>query len=253
MSARADINVERLIRQLRERARLRSRLRRAVGVQALEDRIDQLEARLQESREQTWARSRQRWKNVLPDVHLTWARELDGDAFIAGVEQRGAFTPETRILEIGPGYGRLPASFLARGVPFAAYTGVDISAANVDFLRGRFDDPRMSFVHHEVEDVTLDGTYDLLISSLTLKHLYPSFEAALENCTKYLIPGAWLIFDLIEGTGRHFEPDSVTYVRSYTRDEVREILTRLNLELVGFDTVTHTPGFQRLLTVAKLS
>jgi hypothetical protein len=64
------------------------------------------------------------------------------------VEQRGAFTPETRILEIGPGYGRLPASFLAPHVPFAAY--------------------------------------------------------------------------------RHFEPDSVTYVRSYTRDEVREILTRLN-------------------------
>ena len=45
----------------------------------------------------------------------------------------------------------------------------------------------------------LDGPGDALISSLTFKHLYPTFEKALVNLTGQLRPGAVVAIDLIEG------------------------------------------------------
>jgi SAM-dependent methyltransferase len=240
------------------RRELRSRARRALGLQRLEERldevnvrVDQMEARLQERAEETRWRSRVRWASAQPDADLTWARLLNGDAFIARVAEQHAFTPDTAVLEVGPGYGRLAAACLERGVSFREYLGVDLSQANVEHLRRRFTDPRFAFLHADAEDVALDGRYDLLISSLTFKHLYPSFERTLATCAEQLAAGALVCFDLIEGDRRMFETDAVTYVRCYTRPEVQDIVERVGLELVRFTDVLHDADHQRLLTVAR--
>ncbi|MCU0288887.1 MAG: hypothetical protein MUF15_21145, partial [Acidobacteria bacterium] len=60
-----------------------------------------------------------------------------------------------------------------------------------------------------------------------------------------------IAFDLIEGNNRLFEEDHVTYVRSYSKKEVTEILSKIPLQFVSFDQVKHDPGFIRLLVVAQ--
>jgi SAM-dependent methyltransferase len=218
---------------------------------ALNSRIDALETQLHESREEAWTRSRKRWRAAKPDADLTWAVEIGGDAFVAKAESYGAYGSGRNVVEIGPGYGRLLAAALERGVEFASYVGIDISAENVSYLRERFIQPEIEFVHADVEAARLERPIDSVISSLTFKHLYPSFEAALRNLGPQMRAGGRLVFDLIEGRRRYFEDDRVTYIRWYTRPEIEELLGATGFEPIAFDEVEHVPGLTRLLVVAE--
>lgn len=230
---------------------LQRRTRQALGLQKLDERISHLEARMRVYEPQGWDRSRERWRSVSPDSKLTWGRQLNGNAFVRKVQEYGGFGPDRSVLEIGPGYGRLVTAALGRKLEFCDYLGVDISPSNVEYLRGRFDDPRLEFTIADVEDLTLERRFDTLISSLVFKHLFPSFEAALRICAGHLRPGAIACFDLLEGSDRIFEADGATYIRWYERDEVARILARVGMELVDFDYVKHDPDHERLLTVAR--
>jgi CBS domain-containing protein len=197
-------------------------------------------------------RSRAVWRGARPRKGLTWGKELSGEAFIDKAEAHGAFAADKAVLEIGPGYGRLLHECLRRGVPFRSYMGVDISPANAAHLTKEFDRPDFDVIVGDVETAELQGPFDVVLSSLTLKHLYPSFEAALRNVERHLNPGATVIFDLIESEPRQFFPaDGPVYVRWYSRAEVEEILSRVGLELVTFDDVEHDPEYVRLLVVAR--
>jgi SAM-dependent methyltransferase len=222
-----------------------------LGVDRLDERVARLEARLRVYEPGGWERSRERWRSVHPDEGLTWGRQLDGSAFVAKAREYNAFGHARSVLEIGPGYGRLPAAALEQKLEFGDYLGVDISPANVDYLRSRFDDPRLGFMVADVENLSLDRRFDTLISSLTFKHLFPSFEAALRTCVVHLRPQAIACFDLLEGNDRIFEDDGVTYIRSYSRDEIVGIVSRAGMELVDFTYVKHDLEHERLLTVAR--
>ncbi len=207
-----------------------------------------------------WDRSRERWRNAAPDAELTWGRELDGDAFITAVATYGTFSEDRSILEIGPGYGRLLRGALAAELPFSRYVGVDLSEKNVRTLTERFSaDERIRFINADIESATLDTPVDNVISSLTLKHLYPSWERAVANIVRSVNPGGRFIFDLIErsgvdrlvGTDRYVETADDTYIRHYSREEVSEMLERSGLEREAFDEVVHAPDFSRLLVVAR--
>jgi SAM-dependent methyltransferase len=229
----------------------RARARRLLGIETLQKRVARLEGQLRALEPGGWERSRERWRNVQPDVGLTWGQSVSGDAFIAKVAEGGGFGPQVSILEIGPGYGRLPEAMLRREAEFEHYTGVDISTANVAHLHQRFGDPRLEFMVADAEQMTLPRPCHLLVSSLVFKHLYPSFEPVLTNAAGQLAPGALVYFDLIEGAHRVFEADGVTYIRCYTREEVGEIIPRTGLEMVGLDTVRHDEAHPRLLVVAR--
>jgi SAM-dependent methyltransferase len=201
-----------------------------------------------------WGRSRERWRAAKPDPDLTWGAELTGDAFIEKAGEHGAFGPERRVLEIGPGYGRLLRSAVERGAPFESWLGVDLSADNVAHLTAQLGDgERIRFVEADVEQVKLEQPVDTVVSSLTFKHLYPTFEAGLTNLAPQLRPGGLAVFDLIEGERSYFEEDDVTYIRWYSRDEIDEILGRAGLERIAFDEVQHHPDITRLLVVARRS
>jgi SAM-dependent methyltransferase len=128
--------------------------------------------------------------------------------------------------------------------------GLDLSAENVRQLSREFPDPRFEFVEGDAESARLGTQVDTVISSLTFKHLYPSFELALRNLAGQLSQRGVVLFDLIEGSRRYFERDETTYIREYSREEVGELLARAPLELVGFDTVAHDRQHVRLLVVA---
>ena len=59
------------------------------------------------------------------------------------------------------------------------YLGLDISRQNVDHLSARFGSERVRYQHGDAEVVDIDDRFDLFFSSLTLKHLFPTFEKAL--------------------------------------------------------------------------
>jgi CBS domain-containing protein/SAM-dependent methyltransferase len=192
-----------------------------------------------------------RWRQARPNKGLTWGVEISGDAFVAKAEFYGAFGPHKTILEIGPGYGRLLRAVIERELPFREFVAVDISPANVRHLTEEFNRSDVNVINADIETVSLEQRFDAVLSSLTLKHLYPSFEAALRNVERHLNPGATVIFDLIEGELAGFAPDGVTYLRCYSRTDVEALLSQVGLALVAFDHVEHSPGQVRLLVVAR--
>ena len=197
-----------------------------------------------------WHRSRERWRTAPPEwEHLTWGYILSGDAFVATVAKHVEFNDQTRILEVGPGYGRLLQAFLDQGIPFGHYHGLDLSDGNCAYLSERFPRSDVSFVQGDIETATFDTAFDVVVSSLTFKHLYPSFEAALRNVSRSLAPGAHVCIDFVEGQAQHFE--GVTFNRWYSREEILDIAARVGLEDCVFDQVEHDPEHVRLLMVAR--
>jgi SAM-dependent methyltransferase len=206
-----------------------------------------------ESTESLIKKARKRWVYAKPDTHLTWDREISGDAFIKKMlRYYDKFDDTTNIIEIGPGYGRLLKSILNQHLAFKNYYGIDISKENIDYLKRTFAAPNLQFIHANAEDVILDTTFDIAISSLTFKHIFPTFEKTLSNISKYMNKNATVFFDLIEGNLSLFEEDE-TYIRYYQKSHVKEILKHSGLKLIAFDNVLHMPGHFRLLVVAQKS
>ena len=217
-------------------------------------RISLLESRLQSGNqgvEGLWETSRARWKDANPDKALTWGRAVSGDAFIDKVGAHGGFERIPTVLELGPGYGRLPRAILAKSIGFSRYLGIDISETNVKYLRQEFPSNKMQFIRADAETCSLDITFDTFIASLVMKHLFPTFEACLGNLARFANPGGRFFFDLLEGDRQFFEDDGVTFIHYYTKEGVQGILRKIGLDLAAFDLVEHDPEHVRLLVVAQ--
>ena len=245
---------------------VRRKISRLLGIQAMRDSLRDQKARLTHiemrvgiveselglvNRElDLQERAKLRWRRASPSSALTWGRMVSGDAFVNKVEEYGAFGPDRTILELGPGYGRLLRSILDNGVQFSSYLGIDLSKDNVNHLRSAFQSPKVSFLIADAEELELNTGFDSLISSLTMKHLYPTFESALANLRRFATEGCTFLFDLLEGDGRYFEDDGVTNIRYYTKDEVKTILRNIGIQTVSLDYVHHDAEHTRLLVVA---
>jgi SAM-dependent methyltransferase len=194
------------------------------------------------------ARSQARWREEHPQLGLTFGEPLSGRPFIDKLAEHAELTDQSRLLEIGPGYGRLLSALLEEKRPFAAYTGVDISENNVAHLGHEFADPRITFITGDVATAEIPA-FDVAFSSLVFKHFYPSFEAALTNLGSAVSDGGRIVFDLLEGRRAYFEADDATFVHWYERSEVEEIAARAGLRVLAFDQVEHAPHRIRLLAV----
>lgn len=234
-------------------SKLGSALRQRLGVTSLQKRLDTLERVVMESKEETIERAKMRWRNTKPSVALTWGRQLSGDSFIAKASSYGVFAKDRNIIEIGPGYGRLLKSVLQHKLPFGNYLGVDISPQNVQHLRAELAAPNINFVNADAEEFITNEQFHVLISSLTLKHIFPTFEKALNNISALLADDAMVVIDLVEGDASYFEEDGMTYIRAYQRPEVTQILAQSGIDVVAFDEVQHDNDYRRLLVVGKKS
>lgn len=155
------------------------------------------------------------------------------------------------ILEIGPGYGRLIKELLSADIPFDHYLGIDISRENVRFLDSNFGDMRVKFVEGDIFKFESDKKFYVVVSSLVFKHVYPNFQRPLENICSFLNSGAMLFIDFIEGTGEAFEDDFVTFIRKYSKSEIRDLFDNVGLKVLDFTDVNHAPGYTRLLVVSQ--
>ncbi len=200
-----------------------------------------------EFREFLWDRSRVRWRQASPDSALTWGKKPSGVPFLRKIQQNVSGGGSLRVLEIGPGYGRLLEAAAQIGFQYQSWTGVDISEKNIAYLREHHSEPRNNWIQGDIERVSLDQTFNLCLSSLTLKHMFPTLEAAVQNIGHHLDKDGYLIFDCIEGQRRYFEADGITWIRWYQREELSEVLQRTGFGNVRFDWVSHGRGYRRLL------
>ncbi len=216
------------------------------------------------------------WKISSPDKALTWGKKITGDVFVELAQKYCKFTPEKSILELGPGYGRILESLLRKKIPFKDYTGVDISKNNIDMLKDHFKLGNYEFFEGSFSDINLPKKYDIVLSSLVLKHQYPTFHESLKRISKFINNSGILIFDLLEntdlGTGRNRLNEIIelgpgktklrfykwqkngpgTYIGIYTKNEVSLLMKDLPLEILHFDKVIHHPDKgERLVVVAK--
>lgn len=228
----------------------------------LQQRVEALESRVLELQERVLgeSESKTRWMSSTPDQDLTWGHYLTGDSFVAELERLGAFGDGKAILEIGPGYGRLIEAILRRGCGFSIYQGVDLSPKNIEFLKSRFTDPRIEFIVGDAEKVRFDRRFDTVISSLTFKHLFPTFEPTLRHLHEATRPGTIIVFDLMERSNSgsvssmDYDPEARaegTFVRRYTPDEVRGIVLGSGFELEELGHVTHERFYTRMLVACR--
>ena len=204
----------------------------------------------------------QRWRTHTSAEGLTWGMVLDGSVVVEAVRGH-ARLDEAAILEIGPGYGRFLRTLVASSFGFASYAGLDISAHWVRELTAEFrGQPNIEFIQgtaEEADKLFAGRKFDLIVSMLTWKHLYPDFRIAARACRSLLMPDGRLIFDLPETwIAWAAQPESAagafeetgTFTRSYARPEVQALLAKTGFTIAAFDDIEHAPGKRRLLVVA---
>ncbi len=94
------------------------------------------------------------------------------------------------VLDIGCGTGFWTEYYVSRG---AVYTGVDIAETSVQRLRERF--PAATFLHADVSEADLPGTYDIVNVFDVLYHITDDtrFDAALRRLAGAVKPGGLLL------------------------------------------------------------
>lgn len=209
----------------------------------------------------------ERWRTHTSAAGLTWGVMLDGEPIVQALARHARFDGAA-ILEIGPGYGRLLRGLVAgqsRSLGMRHYVGLDISEHWTRELAAEFTHQKnIEFMHGAAEDADtlLAGRqFDLIVSLLTWKHLYPDFSAVARCCRNLLTADGRLIFDVPE-TGvawptngdepaGKFEQETGTFTRTYSRAEIAAFLCSGGFDIAAFDEIEHAPDKRRLLVVAK--
>jgi 2-polyprenyl-3-methyl-5-hydroxy-6-metoxy-1,4-benzoquinol methylase len=192
---------------------------------------------------QAHVRSQQRWREDEPAPYLTWGRLMTGASLWDLYLSRRDFTASDRILEIGPGYGRLLKTALERRVCFASYTAVELSQPRVDRLVAEFPIGGVRFVQGDIDEWSDGEPFDVVICSSTFEHLYPDCRRALRNICRQLSPGGAVFIDFIEtaGSAQSFDAHG-TYVRQYSKEELTAIFRECGYALQSVESCTLGEG-----------
>jgi SAM-dependent methyltransferase len=180
-----------------------------------------------------------RWRRDESDASLTWGNIITGDGFIDQVERLFSFTPEQRILEIGPGYGRLLETLLRRGHPFKEFVGLDLSPPRIARLTTRFGAQNIKFTIGNCDSYLPNALFDLVLSSSTFEHIFPSVQQSLRTICSCLKPMGMAFIDFISideclGTSRAYFENGAggAFIRIYSRDELYTLFAAAGLEIV---------------------
>jgi 2-polyprenyl-3-methyl-5-hydroxy-6-metoxy-1,4-benzoquinol methylase len=171
--------------------------------------------------------ARARWRRDESAPGLTWGIYMTGDTLWDRYCFHRDFTDRDRILEIGPGYGRLLRTAMERGIRWREFVGIDLSPGRVDKLTQQFGADAVRFLVADVNEWRSDALFDAIICSGTFEHLYPDCGAALRNIADYLAPQGMVLIDFIrtEHSFAFFEQSS-NYLRGYTERELRCLFAR---------------------------
>ncbi len=98
------------------------------------------------------------------------------------------------VLEVSCGHGG-GASYLARTMRPASYTGLDLNATGIGFCRKRHAEvPALSFVQGDAEKLPFaEESFDAVIN-VEASHCYPAFPRFLEEVARVLRPGGHFLY-----------------------------------------------------------
>ena len=98
-----------------------------------------------------------------------------------------------KVLEISCGHGG-GASYLARTLKPASYTGLDINPNAIEFARGRHSVPGLEFVQGDATALPFpDNSFDAVVN-VEASHLYPDVPAFLSEVARVLAPGGHFLY-----------------------------------------------------------
>jgi hypothetical protein len=188
--------------------------------------------------------SQVRWKGDEEEARLTWGSMMTGDSFVDVVQRFHAFAGDERVLEIGPGYGRLLRTVLGRSIPFGRYLGLEISAARVGRLMRDFGARGIEFAHGDILKAAPDVQPDLVLCSSTFEHLFPSISTALRNLKATSTPRTQLFIDFIAAEGddslrtshAYFE-NTTAFVRIYARAELEGLFAEAGFPVMCVERI----------------
>ena len=152
------------------------------------------------------------------------------------------------VLEVSCGHGG-GASWLARTLRSASYTGLDLNPRGIEFCRRRHRVDGLTFVQGDAENLPFAaGSFDAVIN-VEASHCYPSLPRFLLEVTRVLRPGGAFLyadFRFNEGLATwETELGSAPLVRRAQREINTEVLRGMNrnsarsMELI----VRHLPRF----------
>jgi malonyl-CoA O-methyltransferase len=102
------------------------------------------------------------------------------------------FNQEVTILEIGCGTGYL-TQLLCEKFPKATITAVDLSSGMIELAKQKVIEDRVSFICGDVEEISIERHYDLIISNATFQW-FNSLHTTIEKLYIQLKPKGSLIF-----------------------------------------------------------
>jgi SAM-dependent methyltransferase len=152
------------------------------------------------------------------------------------LRSKGLLRPDVRVINIGCGIGRIENAIRAE---VASVTGVDVSSHMIKLARKKVRFANVTF--RTVDGISLRGIeseqYDLCVSFMVLQHIPRSATANyILEVSRVLTPIGRCLFQIPKRTpGRNSEPseDHPFGLRYYSRQEVRDLLERSGLELLG--------------------
>jgi SAM-dependent methyltransferase len=168
-----------------------------------------------------------RW--IFPNVQAAFDRALQ-DYLPAG----GA------ILDLGCGTGANLERLRALGLPFGAYTGVDLSPDMLGVARRKFGGPpNVRFLEiNLITDPLPDGPFDVVVSTWVFSHL-PDPGAIIERAMERLNPGGHAIFLFLADPGGWLSRVENLFLRPFDAQAVRDRVYR------GFPHLSRIETFAR--------
>jgi ubiquinone/menaquinone biosynthesis C-methylase UbiE len=98
-----------------------------------------------------------------------------------------------KVLEVSCGHGG-GASYLARTLHPASYTGLDFNSAGVAFCQKRHNLPGLDFVQGDAQNLPFpDQSFDAVIN-VEASHIYPDFERFVGEVARVLRPGGHFLY-----------------------------------------------------------
>jgi hypothetical protein len=182
--------------------------------------------------------ARDRWTRDEWDEGLTWGARMSGDTFVDIMQEHGAFSATSVLVEIGPGYGRLLETILHRGLPFQSFAGIELSEQRVRKLTRKFAfDKRIAFVAEDAARADIRTNPTVIFSSSTFEHLHPDCSATLRGLSSSAAVHAKSFIDFLydddgAASGSMFAPNDGHYARKYGHDELRAIHEQAGLTVV---------------------
>jgi SAM-dependent methyltransferase len=204
------------------------------------------------------ALSQRRWRGDEGAAGLTWGRVMTGDSLWDLYQKTREFRPTDKILEIGPGYGRLLRTAIERKIPFASYTAVDLSDARVQRLRNEFGDGNTHFIQGDIDSWVGDTVFDIVICSATFEHLHPDCRNALTNIRGQLSSQGRVYIDFLRYEANDYVFESTgTYVKKYSRETLVAIFNECGYDVRAIEICTVGEGdhgaVERFVVVADAS